>query len=79
MISQKKVVDFVNAHMEDFTEIGLSFFEMTFALAFAYFFKSKSRCCIIEVGLGGRLDATNIINPELTVITNVAFDHINIY
>ena len=75
MISQKKVVDFVNANKEDFTEIGLSFFEMSTALAFAYFSDQKVDVAVIEVGLGGRLDATNIINPELSVITNVAFDH----
>ena len=75
MISKKKVVDFVNAHMEDFIEIGLSFFEMSTALAFAYFSDQKVDVAVIEVGLGGRLDATNIINPELSVITNVAFDH----
>ena len=75
MISQKEFVDFVNAHMDDFTEIGLSFFEMSTALAFAYFSDQKVDVAVIEVGLGGRLDATNIINPELSVITNVAFDH----
>ena len=75
MISKKVVVDFVNAHKEDFTEIGLSFFEMTTAMAFDYFSDQKVDVAIIEVGLGGRLDATNIINPELSVITNVAFDH----
>ena len=75
MISQKEVVDFVNARKEDFTEIGLSFFEMSTALAFAYFSDQKVDVAVIEVGLGGRLDATNIINPELSVITNVAFDH----
>ena len=75
MISKKKVVDFVNAHMEDFIKIGLSFFEMSTALAFAYFSNQKVDVAVIEVGLGGRLDATNIINSELSVITNVAFDH----
>lgn len=75
MISKKEVVDFVNARKEDFTEIGLSFFEMSTALAFAYFSDQKVDVAVIEVGLGGRLDATNIINPELSVITNVAFDH----
>lgn len=75
MISKKKVVDFVNAHMEDFIEIGLSFFEMSTALAFAYFSNQRVDVAVIEVGLGGRLDATNIINSELSVITNVAFDH----
>ena len=75
MISQKEVVDFVNAHKEDFIEMGLSFFEMSTALAFAYFSDQKVDVAVIEVGLGGRLDATNIINPEISVITNVAFDH----
>ena len=78
MISKKKVVDFVNAHKEDFTEIGLSFFEMSTALAFAYFSDQKVDIAVIEVGLGGRLDATNIIVPELSVITNVALDHQNL-
>ena len=78
MISKKKVVDFVNAHKEDFTEIGLSFFEMSTALAFAYFSDQNVDIAVIEVGLGGRLDATNIIVPELSVITNVALDHQNL-
>lgn len=78
MISKKEVVDFVNTHMEDFTEIGLSFFEMSTALAFAYFSDQKVDIAVIEVGLGGRLDATNIIVPELSVITNVALDHQNL-
>ena len=75
IISKKEVVDFVNAHKDDFIEIGLSFFEMSTVLAFAYFSDQKVDVAVIEVGLGGRLDATNIINPELSVITNVAFDH----
>lgn len=78
MISKKEVVDFVNAHMEDFIQIGLSFFEMSTALAFAYFSDQKVDIAIIEVGMGGRLDATNIIIPELSVITNVALDHQNL-
>jgi len=78
MISEKEVVDFVKAYKDDFTEIGLSFFEMTTALAFAYFSNQKVDIAIIETGLGGRLDATNIIKPELSVITNVAMDHQNL-
>ena len=78
MISKKEVIDFVNFYMEDFTEIGLSFFEMSTALAFEYFSVQNVDIAVIEVGLGGRLDATNIINPELSVITNVAFDHQNL-
>ena len=64
MISKKEVVDFVSARKEDFTQIGLSFFEMSTALAFAYFSDQKVDIAIVEVGLGGRLDATNIINPR---------------
>ena len=78
MISETEVVDFVKAYKKDFTEIGLSFFEMTTALAFAYFSNQKVDIAIIETGLGGRLDATNIIKPELSVITNVALDHQNL-
>ena len=78
MISEQEVVDFVTAFKENFTEIGISFFEMSTALAFEHFSDQKVDIAIIEVGLGGRLDATNIINPELSVITNVALDHQNL-
>jgi dihydrofolate synthase / folylpolyglutamate synthase len=78
MISESEVVDFVNSHQDKFTQIGVSFFEMTTALAFEYFSNQKVDIAIIETGLGGRLDATNIILPELAVITNVALDHQNL-
>ena len=78
MIPEADVVQFVDSHKSDFTEIGISFFEMTTALAFDYFATNKVDIAIIETGLGGRLDATNIIDPELSVITNVALDHQNI-
>ena len=78
MISEVEVVDFVKNHQTDFTEIRPSFFEMTTALAFSHFAQQEVDIAIIETGLGGRLDATNIINPELSVITNVALDHQNI-
>jgi len=78
MISESEVVDFVHSNKNNFTEIGVSFFEMTTALAFDYFAKQKVDIAIIETGLGGRLDATNIINPEISVITNVALDHQNL-
>lgn len=78
MISEVEVVDFVKNHLTDFTEIRPSFFEMTTALAFSHFAQQEVDIAIIETGLGGRLDATNIINPELSVITNVALDHQNI-
>jgi dihydrofolate synthase/folylpolyglutamate synthase len=78
MITESEVVDFVNTHQDKFAELGVSFFEMTTALAFEYFSAQKVDIAIIETGLGGRLDATNIILPELSVITNVALDHQNL-
>ena len=78
MIPEADVVQFVGSHKSNFTEIGISFFEMTTALALDYFADKKVDIAIIETGLGGRLDATNIINPELAVISNVALDHQNI-
>ena len=78
MISEAEVVEFVKNHQADFTDISPSFFEMTTALAFAHFAHNKVDVAVIETGLGGRLDATNIIRPELSVITNVALDHQNI-
>jgi dihydrofolate synthase/folylpolyglutamate synthase len=78
MISEVEVVEFVKMHQSDFRDIRPSFFEMTTALAFAHFSKSNVDIAVIETGLGGRLDATNIIKPELSVITNVALDHQNI-
>lgn len=78
MISEKEVVNFVEKNKDKFIHIGVSFFEMTTALAFNYFSKEKVDIAIIETGLGGRLDATNIVIPELSVITNVAMDHQNL-
>jgi len=75
MISEDEVVDFVASHKLKFEELSPSFFEMTVALAFDYFSKEKVDVAIIEVGLGGRLDSTNIIDPLLSVITNISFDH----
>lgn len=72
------VVDFTN-NMRPFIEsIAPSFFELTVAMAFQYFAQEKVDVAIIEVGLGGRLDSTNVITPELSVITNISFDHKNI-
>ncbi|WP_282071705.1 bifunctional folylpolyglutamate synthase/dihydrofolate synthase [Polaribacter atrinae] len=74
-ISEKKVSSFIEKH-KDFLEIQrLSFFEMTVGLAFDYFAEEKVDIAIIEVGLGGRLDSTNIITPEVAVITNIGLDH----
>ena len=78
MISQKEVVDFVDQFQEQFEPIRPSFFEWTVALAFFYFAKEKVDIAIIETGLGGRLDSTNIITPELSVITNIGFDHTDV-
>jgi len=72
------VVDFVNTHRELIEEVCPSFFEITVAMAFDYFEKNKVDIAVIEVGLGGRLDSTNIIQPLLSVITNIGFDHMNL-
>jgi dihydrofolate synthase/folylpolyglutamate synthase len=78
MISEQQVVDFVDQHQKDFEAISPSFFEMTVGLAFDIFAKEKVDIAVIEVGLGGRLDSTNIITPLLSVITNIGWDHMNI-
>src|SRR5665213_1240948 len=77
MIAEREVIDFVEAHRHDFDEIKPSFFEMTVALAFDVFAREAVDIAIIEVGLGGRLDSTNIITPLLSVITNIGWDHMN--
>jgi dihydrofolate synthase / folylpolyglutamate synthase len=74
-ITEDFVVAFVEKHKNFFESNDLSFFEMTTGLAFEYFKQSKTDYCIIETGMGGRLDATNIITPILSVITNIGFDH----
>lgn len=75
-ISEGFVVDFITSHKSFFEENQLSFFEMTVGLAFDYFREEKVDIAIIEVGLGGRLDSTNIIAPLLSVITNIGLDHV---
>ncbi len=75
MISERAVVDFVDGHRDEMTALGLSFFEMTTALAFKYFSDEGVEVAVIETGLGGRLDATNIIMPCLSVITNIGLEH----
>ncbi|WP_117883696.1 bifunctional folylpolyglutamate synthase/dihydrofolate synthase [Aureibaculum luteum] len=74
-ISEKEVVQFIKNNKTFLEQQKLSFFEMTVGLAFDYFAKQKVDIAIIEVGLGGRLDSTNIITPEVSVITNIGFDH----
>ena len=75
MISQQQVSRFINTYKTDFEKIQPSFFEMTVGLAFDYFAAEKVDIAVIEVGLGGRLDSTNILVPEVSVITNISFDH----
>ncbi|MFN3760992.1 MAG: bifunctional folylpolyglutamate synthase/dihydrofolate synthase [Algoriphagus aquaeductus] len=74
-ITELAVVDFVEANKAFLDELKPSFFEMTVALAFWYFAKEEVDIAIIEVGMGGRLDSTNVITPELSVITNIGWDH----
>lgn len=74
-ISQKKVVSFIAEHKVFLEKQGLSFFEMTVAMAFDYFAEENVDIAVVEVGLGGRLDSTNIITPEVSVITNIGIDH----
>lgn len=76
MISEEEVVKFIDEHKKKLDELELSFFEMTVAMAFDYFRKEKVDIAIIEVGMGGRLDSTNVIMPELSVITNISLDHV---
>ncbi len=76
MIDRQYVIDFVEQNKDIFDEIQPSFFEATMAMAFRYFADEKVDIAIIEVGLGGRLDSTNIISPLLSVITNISFDHV---
>ena len=78
MISEQSVIDFVAGHQHDFEEIQPSFFEMTVGLAFDSFAKEQVDIAVIETGLGGRLDSTNIITPLLSIITNIGWDHMNI-
>jgi len=74
-ITEEYVVDFVKKHKSFFEQNQLSFFEMTVGLAFQYFADEKVDLAIIEVGMGGRLDSTNIITPLVSVITNIGYDH----
>lgn len=75
LISKKSVVDFVENNQTAFAEIHPSFFEWTVALAFDYFSTQKVDVAVIEVGLGGRFDSTNIITPLVSAITNISLDH----
>ena len=78
MMPKDFITGFVNKHKPFFDTIRPSFFEMTIAMTFDFFAKEEVDIAIIETGLGGRLDSTNIITPELSVITNVSLDHTNL-
>jgi dihydrofolate synthase / folylpolyglutamate synthase len=75
MIPKKKIVKFVEKNSKTFEPVAPSFFEWTVALAFDHFKKEKTEIAVIETGLGGRLDSTNIIRPLVSVITNISMDH----
>ena len=75
MISEQEVVGFVERNMPEIKRLGLSFFEITAAMAFDHFASQNVEVAVIETGLGGRLDATNIITPLVSVITNIGLDH----
>ena len=75
VISKADVVDFVKENQTFFEEIQPSFFEMSVAMAFDYFEKQEVDVAVVEVGMGGRLDSTNIVHPELSIITNIGMDH----
>ncbi len=75
-VKEDFVVDFIKDNKVFFEAHDLSFFEMTVGMAFSYFEKEKVDIAIVEVGLGGRLDSTNIIEPEVSLITNIGYDHV---
>jgi dihydrofolate synthase/folylpolyglutamate synthase len=77
-IEKANIVEFVQKHKNFLEELKPSFFELSVGIAFDFFANEKVDIAVIEVGLGGRLDSTNIITPELSVITNIGFDHVNI-
>ena len=78
MISKDFVIDFVERTTAFSDELKPSFFELTFVMALEYFAQQKVDIAVIETGLGGRLDSTNVITPEVAVITNIGFDHMDI-
>lgn len=75
MISEEEVINFTKSHLGKMGEYDLSFFEATVGMAFDHFAEQKVDVVVVETGLGGRLDATNIITPKLSVITNIALEH----
>ncbi len=77
-VSRQFVVDFVNRTQQAIEEIKPSFFEVTVAMAFDYFARQSVDVAVVEVGLGGRLDSTNVITPLISVITNIGWDHMDL-
>ena len=75
MISKRSVINFIKKNKSNFEKIHMSFFELTVAMAFNYFSEESVDIAVIECGLGGRLDSTNIVLPEVCVITNISLDH----
>ncbi len=78
MISKKYITEFTEQHQKLFSDIQPSFFEMSVFLAFTYFVQQQVEIAVIETGLGGRLDTTNIITPTISIITNIGLDHTQI-
>jgi dihydrofolate synthase/folylpolyglutamate synthase len=78
LISKKYIINFVEKYKLEFEKIEPSFFEWTVGLAFDYFANQKVDIAVIEVGLGGRLDSTNVITPLVSLITNISYDHTNL-
>src|SRR5688500_886907 len=78
LIGEKQVIHFVRSYKDKWQSIQPSFFEITVAMAFDHFRNEKVDIAIIETGLGGRLDSTNIITPSISVITNIGYDHMNL-
>lgn len=76
MVSKEYVIEFVEKYRAQFEPVMPSFFELTMEMAFKYFEEQEVDVAVIEVGLGGRLDSTNIISPDMCVITNIGFDHV---
>ena len=79
MIPEEKVVEFVVKHKDTFDQLQPSFFEMTVAMAYDHFAKEKIDFAVLETGMGGRLDSTNVSNPVVSVITNIGHDHIQFF
>jgi len=75
MIAKEKVIQFIETYKDQFEEIGLSFFEMTVGMAFDYFKHENVDIAVIETGMGGRLDSTNVLTPLVSIITNIGYDH----